>query len=1033
MKIIIYKLLFVVYLLLGVNQLQAQDPVSQIFYIPVPEDDMEETFSNVNDDADGNIITYISINSNTDNNILYYDHWEDGYEDDISNPTQSSTEVYTLSSGEIKLFQNEIDPTTYETDLSTFDYDGRDKLAATDGITVTRLGWPANNVSTLLAGAAEVYPTYYLGLNYIVPIGEDMDSGDGERSFQITDIHVMATEDNTTVAIDHDADGSVDINQVLNEGETIYLDSRGSNDYENYAGATINADKKIAVNLTTGDAGSTYEERWFTLQPTEKWDNIYYSPVNDVIGSGDTRVYVYNPNNYSISIQVNNSSDNNGSSISSSTFTVSANDWGSYQLNGGLRSGFKFSSSDNFYAIASYDDYDSAHDWGFSLVPNKVLTTSFLMGYGNGYDPTDDNTNEENGSPIWVTTAEDTYVYVDWNNDQIPDPVDRDGDGDADNLSSGTVQGIHLFNYLNTRLYKPDNYPNNGDNVNDQTGAFVYTKQESTNTNYYSGNEGGLIAGAWGADAENASAAEPGFDVGIGIIPLPLFSAGKNITLSNDRDGDNKISIGDEVEFKISIKNKGTRPLDLYLEDELPSQYDYVLNSTTLETSDGTTQVPDNSSGSSDFPFDNGGDYLGNLPVGEEWIVRLRMDIPNDDQYCGEIISNIAYVKTLGLDGVTIETNNAERIIDCSVVGLSEFYAYDLQLGWGLHQFKLIYKIVNYGGNELEKIVLENDIQSLMNIDAFPASYTVENVVSPASDIYLFNSGYTYRQTDSSNLNQNYDGDSDNIIADDFNLDVGEYTLIEVVHTIDLLGLPRFYQDNSMVTANTINSSRVHSDMSQDGTDPNANGTMTVNNRPDPTDDSDPTIFAFSLLPVELSWFDVTANDCEALIEWKTETETNNDKFLVERSEDGVNFEIIDEVEGAGTTTDEHYYEYIDDDISAELYYYRITQVDLDGDTESFNIKEATFAGCDANSELTVYPNPVTDQSVVSIPDQFINGNEAELLIYSASGQMVFHQSVETSSGRTTANLFGQLAKGVYMVFVVDEKGQQSNVVKVVK
>ena len=40
------------------------------------------------------IINYISIAVVADDTLIYYDHWEDGYEPNLSFPIQSSTEVW---------------------------------------------------------------------------------------------------------------------------------------------------------------------------------------------------------------------------------------------------------------------------------------------------------------------------------------------------------------------------------------------------------------------------------------------------------------------------------------------------------------------------------------------------------------------------------------------------------------------------------------------------------------------------------------------------------------------------------------------------------------------------------------------------------------------------------------------------------------------------------------------------------------------------------------------------------------------------
>ncbi len=80
------------------------DPAIQFFYLPGEEEDIFDAFKKLTVNATAgstrdpnspiNSITYLTVS--TDNTVIYYDHWEggDGYETDISNPIQSSTEIW---------------------------------------------------------------------------------------------------------------------------------------------------------------------------------------------------------------------------------------------------------------------------------------------------------------------------------------------------------------------------------------------------------------------------------------------------------------------------------------------------------------------------------------------------------------------------------------------------------------------------------------------------------------------------------------------------------------------------------------------------------------------------------------------------------------------------------------------------------------------------------------------------------------------------------------------------------------------------
>jgi hypothetical protein len=91
-------------------------------------------------------------------------------------------------------------------------------------------------------------------------------------------------------------------------------------------------------------------------------------------------------------------------------------------------------------------------------------------------------------------------------------------------------------------------------------------------------------------------------------------------------------------------------------------------------------------------------------------------------------------------------------------------------------------------------------------------------------------------------------------------------------------------------------------------------------------------------LPVTLTNFNARyEGDGKSVLEWNTETEVNNDRFEIQRSVDGQNFSTIGTLAGSGTTSHTVKYTYLDqgvDALGADLVYYRLRQVDIDGKSE---------------------------------------------------------------------------------------------------
>ena len=52
------------------------------------------SFESINGDANDPIAVFVTFSAATDGTVIYYDHWEDGYEEDITNPVQSTTLIF---------------------------------------------------------------------------------------------------------------------------------------------------------------------------------------------------------------------------------------------------------------------------------------------------------------------------------------------------------------------------------------------------------------------------------------------------------------------------------------------------------------------------------------------------------------------------------------------------------------------------------------------------------------------------------------------------------------------------------------------------------------------------------------------------------------------------------------------------------------------------------------------------------------------------------------------------------------------------
>lgn len=151
-----------------------------------------------------------------------------------------------------------------------------------------------------------------------------------------------------------------------------------------------------------------------------------------------------------------------------------------------------------------------------------------------------------------------------------------------------------------------------------------------------------------------------------------------------------------------------------------------------------------------------------------------------------------------------------------------------------------------------------------------------------------------------------------------------------------------------------------------------------------------------SPLPVSLILFKGETSGQVVMLQWATAIEINFDYFSVEQSTDGVNFDEIARVTGHGTTKDRHDYSFVVENPVIGRTYYRLTSVDFDGATESFNV---VSINTDAAKSVQVFPNPVTDGSI-NINANFKPESGMLIVITDLNGAEVFRTELSEISNR---------------------------------
>lgn len=169
-------------------------------------------------------------------------------------------------------------------------------------------------------------------------------------------------------------------------------------------------------------------------------------------------------------------------------------------------------------------------------------------------------------------------------------------------------------------------------------------------------------------------------------------------------------------------------------------------------------------------------------------------------------------------------------------------------------------------------------------------------------------------------------------------------------------------------------------------------------------------------LPVTFSKFTGRYQQDAVVLNWETATEKDNAYFQVERSADGKNFEAIGSVVGAGNSNQLRQYSYLDKDAKAGTNYYRLRQVDYNGDFAfSTTIAVKAPGKTAAISKLTMYPNPATDNVNINL-GTLPTGKAVTVEVIDMVGKMLMKQAVV--GGKIQRINISQLPAGKYLVRV---------------
>ena len=173
-----------------------------------------------------------------------------------------------------------------------------------------------------------------------------------------------------------------------------------------------------------------------------------------------------------------------------------------------------------------------------------------------------------------------------------------------------------------------------------------------------------------------------------------------------------------------------------------------------------------------------------------------------------------------------------------------------------------------------------------------------------------------------------------------------------------------------------------------------------------------------AVIPVEFISFTASVSENSVILRWQTATETNNSGFEVERAQRSEGWEKIEFIKGNGTSSEAHIYQFIDKDLKAGKYLYRLKQIDFDGSYHYSDFVEVEVISPTSFFLKQNYPNPFNPSTQIryGIPeDGFVS-----LKVFNALGQAIAepvsgfipagnHKAIFNASGLASGIYFYQL------------------------
>lgn len=165
--------------------------------------------------------------------------------------------------------------------------------------------------------------------------------------------------------------------------------------------------------------------------------------------------------------------------------------------------------------------------------------------------------------------------------------------------------------------------------------------------------------------------------------------------------------------------------------------------------------------------------------------------------------------------------------------------------------------------------------------------------------------------------------------------------------------------------------------------------------------------------PVEMTYFDARALRSVGIeLSWRTESELNNEGFEIQRaSASALDWEVIGFVNGQGTTFVPQEYQFVDEDPLDGINYYRMRQIDFNGDFTYSDVEAIDHGG---ETPVAVWPTWAKDFLFVKVVDDLELPDIYQVEIFDMVGKKVLHHNHESSVIEISSLPAGQYIASVF-------------------